>query len=105
MKKINRLQILLAAGLAGLVWLGTGCATTPNNGKQAIYFFPPPPDEPHFQYLTAFSSEKQFRGGTDRTFMNFVTGTSPLERDLAKPYGVAAHGGKIYICDTEFGAV
>jgi DNA-binding beta-propeller fold protein YncE len=105
MKNINRLQIIVAIGLAGLVWMGAGCATTQKSAKQTIYFFPPPPDEPHFQYLTSFSSEKEFRGGTDRSFMNFVTGAAPLERDLAKPYGVAAHGNKIYICDTEFGAV
>jgi sugar lactone lactonase YvrE len=105
MKKIKRRQILFAALFTGLVWLAAGCATSSDSGKQTYYFFPSPPDEPHFQYLTSFSSEKQFRNGDDRTFMNYVTGTKPLEREIAKPYGIAAHDKKVYICDTDFGAI
>ena len=90
--------------VAALLCLAAGCATQ-SKKAQTYYFFPPPPDEPRIQYLTSFSSEKEFRGGDDRTFMNFLTGSKPLRRELAKPYGVASGDKKFYICDTDLGVV
>jgi len=37
--------------------------------------------------------------------MNYLTGSKPVEKEMSKPYGAAAGGKKIYICDTELGAV
>jgi sugar lactone lactonase YvrE len=85
--------------------LAAGCATQSRTAKKTYYFFPPPPDEPRLQYLTGFSSEEAFGGGQKRTFMSYVTGEVPPDKGISKPYGVAAHGKKLYICDTDVGAV
>ncbi|HEX7655024.1 MAG TPA: 6-bladed beta-propeller [Verrucomicrobiae bacterium] len=95
---------MLLPALLSLV-LAAGCTTTAPTAKNTYYFFPPPPDESHLQYLTGFQSELGFRGTEDKTFLNYLTGTKPLRRELSKPYGVAVHGNNYYICDTEFGAI
>ncbi len=90
--------------MTAILCLAAGCATQSKKAP-TYYFFPPPPDEPRLQYLTSFSSEKEFRGGEDKSLMNFLTGSKPLRRELAKPYGVAAGDKKFYICDTDLGVV
>src|SRR5579871_3712055 len=74
----------LQFGAAALIAFLAECAA---QGKpvKTEYFFPPPPDEPRLQFLTSFASEKEFHGGEEKTFMNFLTGTKPPEKDLSKP--------------------
>ena len=91
----------LVAGLAGLV---AGCVTTGKTTGPKYTFFPPPPDAPHLQYLTAYSSERDLRGGGSG-LMEFVTGQQSPERPIVKPYGAAVQGKKIYVCDTASGIV
>lgn len=91
-------------GAVALIGLAAGCATQ-NKPVKTEYFFPPPPDEPRLQFLTSFASERQFHGSEEKTFMNYLTGTQPVEKDLSKPYGAAVGDKRIYICDTELGAV
>jgi DNA-binding beta-propeller fold protein YncE len=90
--------------LAGLGWLLTGCATTKKTGPQYV-FFPPAPDEPRIQFLTAYSSEKDLRGGTGSSFMRFVTGEQLPDNPIFKPYGAAVADGAIYLCDTSISAI
>lgn len=97
-------SLRFAVVLTAAICFASGCATHKNT-KKAYFFFPPPPDEPRLQYLTSFSSEKEFRGGEDKTFMTYLTGAKPLRREISKPYGATSHGKKLYICDTDFGAV
>jgi len=104
MKKIKFPFNLCAGFLATMLLLVAGCATS-NKVATNYYFFPPPPNEPRLQFLTSFSSETEFRGKEDKTFMNFLTGERPPDRSLGKPYGAAAGNKKIYICDTDLGAV
>jgi sugar lactone lactonase YvrE len=92
-------------------WLGiamvlalAGCATHPKVARTE-YFFPPPPDQPRLQFLTAFNSEKEFRGVEDKNLMTFLTGAKPLQKNISKPYGAAAGQNKLYVCDTELSAV
>lgn len=99
------MKILLSAAAAAALLLLAGCTTTKNTGKQTHYFFPPPPDAPRLQYLCGFQSELEFKGSEDKTFLNYLTGTRPLRRELAKPYGIAVHGKNYYICDTDFGTI
>src|SRR5205823_2554762 len=87
-----------------LIAIAAGCATRPKTDKTE-YFFPPPPDAPRLQFLTSFSSEKQFRGHEDKNLMTFLTGAKPAEKNFSKPYGAAVGDKKIYVCDTELGAV
>ena len=97
-----RLRTVIAGAALGLI---AGCATPTQTVKKTYEFFPPPPNEPHLQFLTAFHTEKEFRGGDDRSFMSYVTGQKPATKELSKPYGVAASGKKFYICDTDYGGL
>jgi len=92
---------LLAVTLIGLAG---GCATKPKVAKTE-FFFPPPPDAPRLQFLTSFNSEKEFHGSEEKTLMTYLTGAKPIQKELSKPYGAAAGGKKIYVADTELGAV
>jgi len=87
-----------------LFGVAAGCVTQTKVDK-IEYFFPPPPDQPRLQFLTSFSSEKEFHGGEEKSLMTYLTGARPPQKYLSKPYGVAAGNKKIYICDTELGAV
>jgi DNA-binding beta-propeller fold protein YncE len=89
--------------LAGCVLLGvlSSCATAPKT-TQPYTFFPPPPDDPHVQFLTSFSADTDL--GRSWSFEEFITGTKPA-KPLVKPYGLALHGGKIFVCDTVEGMV
>jgi len=90
--------------MLGLFLLAAGCVTTKTT-KTPYYFYPAPPDEPHLQFLTGFSSEREFRGHADHSLMSFLTGAQPPEKGLSKPYGAAAGNNKFYVCDTDLGAV
>jgi len=92
------------AGLAAALCLVAGCATQTKTAK-TYYFSPPPPNEPRLQFLTAFSSEKEFRGHEDKSLMTFLTGERPPDKSFGKPYGAAAGNKRIYVCDTDLNAV
>lgn len=79
-----------------------GCATAPKTATK-FTFFPPPPDEPRVQFLTAFSSDVEL--GRGNSFSEFVTGKVAAPNSLIKPYGLALQDGKIYVCDTMANAV
>ena len=96
MKKLNYLGFLPVAGCLSLALLA-GCATGPNPAPKTYTFFPPAPDEPRIQLLTSFSSDADL--GRHSSFFDFVTGEQPAG-GLVKPYGLALHGGKIFVCDT-----
>ncbi len=105
MKKIITHNIARVAGLAALLCLAAGCATQSRTTGKTYYFFPPPPNEPRLQYLIGFSSEEAFGGHEKRSLMDFLTGEVPLNKGFSKPYGAAAHDKKLFICDTDVGAV
>lgn len=66
--------------------------------KQAVpVFFPPPPELPRIQYLTSFSGLRDVE--EQSAFNRFVVGELQ-DTKVDKPYGVAVHDGKIYVCDT-----
>lgn len=82
--------------LALIPLLTSACATPALKREPAVYF-PAPPALPRLQFLTAFNGLKDIeeQSGFDR----FVVGEK-LNLELDKPYGVAMHDGKIYVCDT-----
>lgn len=69
-------------------------------------FFPPPPNDPRIQFLKGIDSAVDVTG-KDESFSLVVVGKGEEQRidQIAKPYGVAAYKGKIYICDTAAGQV
>jgi DNA-binding beta-propeller fold protein YncE len=104
MKMLPKDSIGPVAVLAVVLGLLTGCATQ-KSGKTVYHFFPSPPDEPHLQYLTSFSSQKEFRGSEENSFLSYVTGKKVPNHGYGKPYGAAVAGHKLYVCDTELGVV
>jgi DNA-binding beta-propeller fold protein YncE len=86
--------------LIGLAVL-SGCATAPQN-KPTYTFFPPAPDKPHIQFLTAFSADTDL--GRSGSFEEYITGIKQA-KPLLKPYGLALYGGNIFVCDTVQGTV
>ena len=87
-------------GLMVMIWLAAGCATSSKDRGPKYVFFPPAPDEPRLQFLTAFGSEKDLRGHGHDNFITFLTGKVPPDTPIAKPYGGAAVKNAIYVCDT-----
>jgi DNA-binding beta-propeller fold protein YncE len=76
-----------------------GCAAPQKKQESFTLFYPPPPELPRLQWLTAFTGAwdvEQEKSGFDK----FVTGEGADRRRLDKPYGVALYDGKIYVCDT-----
>ncbi len=96
MTMIKRRLVSLAGGC---LWLGllAGCTATKPASKTVYTFFPPSPDEPRIQFLTSFSSDAEL--GRTRSFADFITGEQPVG-GLVKPYGLALHDGKVFVCDT-----
>lgn len=95
MKKIN---FIYALALAAVVQLTTGCASSPDKGAEGPIFYPPLPNPPRIQYLTAFSNARDAGEASD--FSDFVFGKERGSESLiTKPYGVALNDGKIFAVD------
>ncbi|MBU5614607.1 NHL repeat-containing protein [Geomonas azotofigens] len=90
----RRLKDLMLMTL--LVALLAGCAGT--TASVGPVFFPPPPEEPHVQYLTGISSSTDFGSNQSSLSKLLVGGTETVTR-FAKPYGIAEYNGKLYVCD------
>lgn len=89
---------LLMAVMAAIILVAAGCATPEKKREEAV-FLPPAPDLPRFQFLASFTGAEDIE--TEKTkFESFVTGKEETRKRLDKPYGVAMHDGKIYVCDT-----
>lgn len=70
---------------------------------ESLVIFPPPPDTTRIQFLTHFSSSADLvreRGG----FKKFLFGEEERQ-DIIKPYGVAVHREKVYLCDAGVGGL
>lgn len=92
-----------ALGLLVLLAAIVGCDQQQAQIKpNKAIFYPAPPDLPRLQFLTSFDdvsgwAEKQ------SSFADFVVGSTKktIKRGVIDaPYGIAAHGGKLYVCDT-----
>lgn len=79
-----------------LLLLAAGCAA-PTRPAAVPIFFPPAPELPRIQYLTSFSGLRDIE--KQSAFDRFIVGEKPDLR-VDKPYGVAVHEGKIYVCDS-----
>lgn len=94
---------LLMAAIAAIIMVAAGCAA-PEKKKAEAVFFPPLPNLPRFQFLASFTGAKDIEAGKGG-FEVFVTGEQESGKRLDKPYGVAMHDGKIYVCDTNAGVL
>ena len=68
--------------------------------KQGFAFWPPEPDEPHIQFLTAINTSKDIGPRSKGGFEEMLYG-GEQEQVLAvqKPYGVRMWNGRIYVCE------
>ena len=89
---INYLSFFIA------VLLLSGCASVPDDNKEGPLFYPSLPNPPRIQYLTTFSTLNDLTK-TKTNFSDFILGKQSDKSILVKPYGVAMHGGKIYVVD------
>jgi DNA-binding beta-propeller fold protein YncE len=95
--------------LLGMVFLigaltVTGCTTmTEKKIARAAVFYPPLPNPPRIQYLTTFSGPNDIVPARS-SWLDFLIGKEGSETEaIKKPYGVAVHGGRIYVADTRGG--
>src|SRR5512143_3300638 len=98
----NQSPRVVGVGALLALALVSGCTTTPKAPK-SYTFFPPAPDEPHVQFLAAFSSDADL--GRSTSFLDFITGRPSGPGPLVKPYGLASQDGKLYVCDTMAAAI
>jgi len=90
-------RLLKAAAAGVLLACQPKAAPAPEEGP---VFFPPPPDAPRIQFLTRFTSSDDVVGSR-RSFWEGLAGAERRRADaIVKPYGVALHRGRLYVCDT-----
>ncbi|OGP73790.1 MAG: hypothetical protein A2W09_08595, partial [Deltaproteobacteria bacterium RBG_16_50_11] len=82
-----------------IIFIVAGCASAPVKTQQDPVFYPEPPAPPRIQYLRSYTSDQDL-GAKKSAFETFITGEKEKVKSLDKPYGVAIHDGKIYVCDT-----
>ena len=88
---INQTAFLLFLGLI------TGCAV--DTKPDGYIFYPPPPTSPRIQFLTSYSSPNDLLT-EDSSLSKFLLGEETSgSASVTKPYGVAMHGGVIYVVD------
>src|SRR5215471_16807150 len=102
MKLLTKSHWLPVAFCCLLIGLLAGCATKKVAPKKYTYF-PSPPDDPRIQFLTTFESDAQL--GRSRSFSDYIIGESKPSSPLIKPYGLAVHDGKVFVCDTVAGNI
>lgn len=96
-------KLVVAAGVAALA---AACSSGPSPAPAAeqaagsYAFWPPAPDEPRVQFVKTFQSmqdvsQKEASGLEKVVFGKEVENAGTVN----KPYGVAVHDGKIYVCD------
>lgn len=101
-KQFSRISTggLLLLSLVGALFLN-GCAAPPPAVVMEKPVFPPPPDEPRFYYeRSIYDSSDVEKEGKNADLKRRLTGAVSTGEAMAKPYGVAAYHGRIYITDT-----
>ena len=93
--KIGKIGLVAALSVALL----SGCAAQQVKEAGPV-FFPPAPNPPKLQFLTALNSSTDIEPKKD-SFSLFLTGKPEDEKvlEIFKPYGVTVHQKKIYVCD------
>jgi len=87
-------HILLFVGLFALI----SCSSLLHPSEEMpLIIYPKPPDSTRIQYLTSISSSTHIAKHRTK-FAKFVLG-EPEVLPINKPYGIAIHESKIYICD------
>ena len=92
----------MTAILSGLY----GCTTTPEFTKPPAPIYPPAPAEARYIYEATLRSSSNIVSATmAEKIQEIATGSRISPSGLGKPYGVAAHKGRVYITDTQQRAI
>jgi DNA-binding beta-propeller fold protein YncE len=87
--------------LASIVLLLAGCGSEEVRKSNFVLSYPSPPDEPRFYYERTIRSSFDVKEITaSDKLRQFATGSMGTAEGLGKPWGVAAHKGRIYVTDT-----
>lgn len=72
-----------------------------------LVVFPAPPEQPRIQFLTRISESRDVVPARTSSFWRRLVGETEEERSkpIIKPYGIAIHSGRIYVCDTMLGGL
>jgi sugar lactone lactonase YvrE len=99
-------SLLLAALLTGPAACASGGPVGPVGRAPAVgetVVFPAPPDPPRIQFLLALASSWDVTGERPRdSWLSRLTGEEEEERLLhliQKPYGMALHDDRLFVCD------
>lgn len=91
--------LALLVGCAGLGLL-SGCGTAQHQPNAAgPVFFPPAPEKPRLQFLTALSGPADLGAAGPSGFEKFVLGEAEQKEGISTPYGLAIFDGVLYVCD------
>lgn len=88
--------------LAILAAFGCGGQRVVRLTPDVVRVYPPPPDTARIQFLLRFSSSEDIVGPPERSIWQKLVGANERTetKSILKPYGVAIHNGKIYVCDS-----
>jgi sugar lactone lactonase YvrE len=97
-----------------MLGFAVGCASSPTKSSSAntaapkgsYAFWPTAPDEPRIQFIRSFDSSDDL-SATQQSGLEQVVFGKDAEKaaDVNKPYGVAMHAGKVYVCDMRAGSL
>ncbi len=103
LKKVNshfgfRLWIFIFSAITVLSSCNTNkLAKGKEKDVKPFVIYPSPPEQARVQYLTKLSTSADI-GNSQSLFSKLILGPEKA-KGIVKPYGIAIHKGKIYVCD------
>jgi len=97
----------LTTCLAVILCLTSGCQQpAAEKAHFSPVLYPPPPAVPRLQFLTSYSGGRDFKVQRPGFLETFILGQSEVPvPTINKPYGLAIHDGRIYVCDVGHGDI
>lgn len=96
------LSLALRGALLGAALGLAGCVSGPTRPDKAVELpiFPPPPAQARYYYERTLYSSADVEDDKVSDLQRTLTGEGRTGEGLAKPHGVAAYKGRIYVTDT-----
>jgi len=105
----RRVAALGVLGVTAMVAGGCASTGTPEPVLEApVVLYPPPPQTPRVQFLTAISDSKDVEEPRSPSFWQRLSGEQEQEdavTSIVRPYGIAIHDGVLYVCDTDVAGI
>ena len=82
------------------------CAGGPPAKPSELVYYPNPPDPPRIQFLRSVSAASDVEPPRSRSVREWLLGDEPEPpRPILRPAGIAQHGGKFFVTDTQFASI